>query len=129
MPLSKVKTPRQGLYYDVFRPKWRNWQTRRTQNPVPSGECGFDSHLRHYALLFGLRPKSSLHGGNQFPPWAPFSVVALTAERYHCSRPTSWAPRRHGEGPGSPPGPLSQIYGRKFNASGSGPAIGVSKYG
>src|SRR4051794_38305975 len=29
------------------RPKWRNWQTRRTQNPVPSGECGFDSHLRH----------------------------------------------------------------------------------
>src|SRR5690349_1833709 len=28
-------------------PKWRNWQTRRTQNPVPSGACGFDSHLRH----------------------------------------------------------------------------------
>src|SRR5262249_31270781 len=28
-------------------PKWRNWQTRRTQNPVPFGECGFDSHLRH----------------------------------------------------------------------------------
>src|SRR5262245_41568225 len=28
-------------------PKWRNWQTRRTQNPVPLGECGFDSHLRH----------------------------------------------------------------------------------
>src|SRR4051794_20733310 len=27
-------------------PKWRNWQTRRTQNPVPFGECGFDSHLR-----------------------------------------------------------------------------------
>src|SRR5215203_5840809 len=26
-------------------PKWRNWQTRRTQNPVPFGECGFDSHL------------------------------------------------------------------------------------
>src|SRR5436305_11347562 len=29
------------------KPKWRNWQTRRTQNPVPLGECGFDSHLRH----------------------------------------------------------------------------------
>src|SRR4051794_41654912 len=28
-------------------PKWRNWQTRRTQNPVPLGECGVDSHLRH----------------------------------------------------------------------------------
>ena len=33
--------------YDRRRPKWRNWQTRRTQNPVPFGECGFDSHLRH----------------------------------------------------------------------------------
>src|SRR4051794_34654861 len=31
----------------LSRPKWRNWQTRRTQNPVPPGECGFDSHLRH----------------------------------------------------------------------------------
>src|SRR5919198_5528418 len=28
-------------------PKWRNWQTRRTQNPVAFGPCGFDSHLRH----------------------------------------------------------------------------------
>src|SRR5947208_9020362 len=28
-------------------PKWRNWQTRRTQNPVPFGEWGFDSPLRH----------------------------------------------------------------------------------
>ena len=28
-------------------PGWRNWQTRRTQNPVPLGECGFKSHLRH----------------------------------------------------------------------------------
>src|SRR3954454_9199597 len=31
-------------------PKWRNWQTRRTQNPVPFGECGFDSHLRHVVV-------------------------------------------------------------------------------
>ena len=28
-------------------PKWRNWQTRRTQNPVAFGPCGFDPHLRH----------------------------------------------------------------------------------
>ena len=33
--------------YTRPRPKWRNWQTRRTQNPVPSGEWGFDSPLRH----------------------------------------------------------------------------------
>src|SRR6266498_5522879 len=32
-------------------PKWRNWQTRRTQNPVPFGECGFDSHLRHLMVV------------------------------------------------------------------------------
>ena len=35
--------------YHASGPKWRNWQTRRTQNPVPFGECGFDSHLRHRA--------------------------------------------------------------------------------
>src|SRR5215472_7302602 len=28
-------------------PKWRNWQTRTTQNRVPVRVCGFDSHLRH----------------------------------------------------------------------------------
>src|SRR5882757_6702865 len=41
----------------LSRPKWRNWQTRRTQNPVPSGECGFDSHLRH-SLFVELRPEA-----------------------------------------------------------------------
>ena len=38
-------------------PKWRNWQTRRTQNPVPFGECGFDSHLRH-RWVAGVRSAS-----------------------------------------------------------------------
>src|SRR5580765_3290259 len=38
-------------------PKWRNWQTRRTQNPVPFGECGFDSHLRH--LIVERKPASA----------------------------------------------------------------------
>jgi hypothetical protein len=32
-----------------LRPKWRNWQTRRTQNPVGETPCGFESHLRHWA--------------------------------------------------------------------------------
>jgi hypothetical protein len=31
-------------------PKWRNWQTRTTQNRVPVRVCGFDSHLRHHAF-------------------------------------------------------------------------------
>jgi phosphofructokinase-like protein len=44
-------------------PKWRNWQTRRTQNPVPLGECGFDSHLRHdLAVRVGI-----LTGGGDCP--------------------------------------------------------------
>ena len=30
-----------------YQPKWRNWQTRGTQNPVPARACGFDPHLRH----------------------------------------------------------------------------------
>jgi hypothetical protein len=29
------------------KPKWRNRQTRRTQNPFPARECEFKSHLRH----------------------------------------------------------------------------------
>lgn len=29
------------------KPKWWNWQTRRTQNPVYASTCGFKSHLRH----------------------------------------------------------------------------------
>ena len=37
-----------GAYDGPATPKWRNWQTRRTQNPVPFGACGFDSHLRHW---------------------------------------------------------------------------------
>src|SRR6476619_4505264 len=46
-------------------PKWRNWQTRRTQNPVPFGECGFDSHLRHRASL----SKGGARGGTR--PFRP----------------------------------------------------------
>ena len=29
-------------------PEWRNWQTRRIQNPFPARECGFESHLRYW---------------------------------------------------------------------------------
>src|ERR1700730_2731438 len=44
---SATKPGGNAAVYDGRAPKWRNWQTRRTQNPVPFGECGFDSHLRH----------------------------------------------------------------------------------
>ena len=52
-------------------PKWRNWQTRRTQNPVPERACGFDPHLRHRescgatrsppAPPAALRPRATWH--------------------------------------------------------------------
>jgi predicted aldo/keto reductase-like oxidoreductase len=31
--------------------EWRNWQTRRTQNPVAARPCGFDSLLEHHFYL------------------------------------------------------------------------------
>src|SRR6266536_6143503 len=45
-------------------PKWRNWQTRRTQNPVPFGECGFDSHLRHSGRVAFSRGRGRTHLGS-----------------------------------------------------------------
>ncbi len=60
LPAGKSRPPAarssrtEGPGYDRrTTPKWRNWQTRRTQNPVAFGPCGFDSHLRH--------PRKSLH--------------------------------------------------------------------
>ena len=35
-----------------------NWQTRRTQNPLPATACGFKSHHRHQSNI--IRTKSSL---------------------------------------------------------------------
>ena len=37
-----------GAKQHIKLPKWRNWQTRRIQNPVPARGCGFDSLLRHF---------------------------------------------------------------------------------
>ena len=34
-------------------PEWRNWQTRRIQNPFPARECGFESHLRYLSDRVG----------------------------------------------------------------------------
>src|SRR6266508_4386962 len=42
----------------AFSPKWRNWQTRRTQNPVGETSCGFESHLRHL-MVEPNRPASA----------------------------------------------------------------------
>ena len=54
-------------YSALARPKWRNWQTRETQNPVPFGECGFDSHLRHSARTIARVKVGVLTGGGDCP--------------------------------------------------------------
>ncbi len=49
-PGEAVHSPRRLGYPRARRPKWRNWQTRTTQNRVPVRVCGFDSHLRHHSI-------------------------------------------------------------------------------
>jgi hypothetical protein len=37
-----------GVLFLIAGPEWRNWQTRRTQNPVAARPCGFDPLLRDH---------------------------------------------------------------------------------
>jgi hypothetical protein len=36
------------MLFLIVSPEWRNWQTRRTQNPVAARPCGFDPLLRDH---------------------------------------------------------------------------------
>src|ERR1700722_12180107 len=36
------------MVFSIAGPEWRNWQTRRTQNPVAARPCGFDPLPRHH---------------------------------------------------------------------------------
>src|SRR5687767_3043050 len=76
--------PSRGGYHPSAAPKWRNWQTRRTQNPVPERACGFDSHLRHTAW----------GGGGGAPPAPPPPPLP----------PPAPAPPPRPGGPPPPPG-------------------------
>jgi hypothetical protein len=46
------------VVFFVFRnvPGWRNWQTRRTQNPVTARSCRFDSYARHQTFRHAQEP-------------------------------------------------------------------------
>ena len=39
------------------KPEWRNWQTRRIQNPLTFGSCGFESHLRYRLFISIQNPR------------------------------------------------------------------------
>ncbi len=45
-------------------PEWRNWQTRRTQNPVAARPCGFDPLLRHHRAFPVLFVENPVTPGN-----------------------------------------------------------------
>ena len=42
-------------------PACRNWQTRRTQNPLVVTSCGFESHGRHDTGEWLLQPFSFIY--------------------------------------------------------------------
>ena len=49
-----------------LRPKWRNWQTRRTQNPLSLRACGFESHLRYKQCMRITRLFTGTDGESHF---------------------------------------------------------------
>ena len=51
-------------------PGWWNWQTRRTQNPLPSQACGFKSRPGYSATT----GKVALSGSKAEPAVASFAV-------------------------------------------------------
>ena len=57
------------------QPEWRNWQTRRIQNPLTFWSCGFESHLRY-------QPFDD----------EPSLLRALIATSRHCYEPSSSVP-------------------------------------
>jgi hypothetical protein len=72
------------MLFLVAGPEWRNWQTRRTQNPVAARPCGFDPLLRdHFSpprtffILsnFGL---TMLDGELRLAPRLPSDLLACT---------------------------------------------------
>jgi hypothetical protein len=60
----------------IATPEWRNWQTRRTQNPVAARPCGFDPLLRH-----------------QSAPTAPLFTLSDAKGRLRCGNTSTNPPR------------------------------------
>src|ERR1700684_3803174 len=54
------------MVFSIAGPEWRNWQTRRTQNPVAARPCGFDPLLRDH-----FHVKRILQSRWNFPPVTP----------------------------------------------------------
>jgi hypothetical protein len=100
----------------IAEPKWRNWQTRRIQNPFPARGCGFDSHLRQsvspresarktssrYGITYSerVRPVAPSSTSRGTPHGSTLTAGALTGSRLQsicacrlqvvCSEPASF---------------------------------------
>src|SRR5438067_12187067 len=68
--MSFSHKPEEAALPSLVAPEWRNWQTRRTQNPVPARACGFDPRLRHSATVLETaraEPHRDPHRGRRLP--------------------------------------------------------------
>jgi hypothetical protein len=61
-------TSTSGRHATALQAEVAEWQTRRSQTPLPARACGFDSHLRHYltrlivmVLIHWVPTSSRLH--------------------------------------------------------------------
>jgi hypothetical protein len=95
--VSRLDQPRDYKYQTPpTSPKWRNWQTRRTQNPFPAMECRFNPDLRHQQKRSPILSvqRSALNEG-----WDSFGAVgghvaAQSANRCHLAGMLTFIRRR-----------------------------------
>jgi hypothetical protein len=92
------------MCYSSLSPGWRNWQTRRTQNPVTARSCRFDSYARHQfwqcgdVSTFHIRTQIPLRNAALFasparPLTRPEASSAKTRTRRNCHPLAPVAPR------------------------------------
>lgn len=101
---------------------WRNWQTRRTQDPVPARACGFDSRQAHDRTGQVRKPARQAHmvavaqmvrASGCGPEGTGSSPVGHPSPRW-CKRQHAWFwSRRWGFEPSlrNQPGPASERAG------------------
>ena len=65
----------------MIRPGWRNWQTRRTQNPVLAREWEFDPPSGHHGPPANGRNfgKTPIGAGPLSPPEFPLTALSQLA--------------------------------------------------
>lgn len=59
-PAAIPATARLGAKVGLAGPGWRNWQTRRSQTPLPARAWGFDSPFRHQLFSAPQPPEARL---------------------------------------------------------------------